>query len=308
MDIDVVIENLVELLTNSVNMTDKFYDIFFNPEPMDVELQQYNSDNKLVTVVIPNRAKDLRNILINLGSPESSIAAPQGTLCIDTSAPQLYIKVEGDDEFGWVPIPNQDETITIIENYLQANGYVTDVDVPPIIENYLEENNYAKKSDISNATISFVQGDSPKGSITLNQSGDTTITLDGGEGGSVVVEQIFSDSSTNPPSCVAIVDAGFIKDSAGIESALGYVPYSSANPDGYINSSNIPRASSSSFGTVKYDNNSISLNSDSQLKVDGVVERNSGSVETFWVGTEAQYNAISSKNASTIYIIKDTES
>ena len=41
MNIDVLIENVVELLTNTVNMTSKFYDIFLNPEPMDVTLEQY---------------------------------------------------------------------------------------------------------------------------------------------------------------------------------------------------------------------------------------------------------------------------
>lgn len=58
MDINVVAENLAELLTNSVNMTQVYYDLFFNPEPMDITLYQYDDDNKLVEVVIPNRAKD----------------------------------------------------------------------------------------------------------------------------------------------------------------------------------------------------------------------------------------------------------
>lgn len=41
-DNSVIAENLTQLLQNSVNMTSVFYDIFLNPEPMDVELQQYN--------------------------------------------------------------------------------------------------------------------------------------------------------------------------------------------------------------------------------------------------------------------------
>lgn len=307
MDIDVVLENLVELLTNSVNMTAKFYDIFLNPTPMDVEFQQYNDENELITVVIPNRAKDLKNIRVGKGTPESVLKAPIGTLYIDETTPQLYIKVVGDDWFGWVAIPNQDETISIIQSYLQANNYVKDVDVPPIVEDYLEENNYAKKSDISNATITFLQGGSNKGSITLNQSGNATIALDGGGEGSVV-EQHFIDDSTNPPSCKAITEAGFVKDSEGITNALGYTPYSASNPDNYVSASNLPVASTGSLGMVKYDGSSIILNSGSQLEAKGVVEHNNGSTELFWVGTEAQYNAIPSKNSNMIYIIKDTES
>ena len=307
MDIDVVLENLTELLTNSVNMTAKFYDIFLNPEPMDVEFQQYTDENELITVIIPNRAKDLRNIRIGKGTPESVLKAPVGTLYVDESTPQLYIKVVGEDWFGWVAIPNQDETVSILEGYLQANNYVKDVDVPPIVEDYLTENNYAKKSDISNATITFLQGGSDKGSITLNQSGNAIIALDGGGEGSVV-EQQFIPNSTNPPSCKAITEAGFIKDSAGITDALGYTPYSSSNPNNYVSASNLPEASTGSLGMVKYDGSSIVLNGNSQLSTNGVIERNGGYTERLWVGTEAQYNAITSKDSYTIYIIKDTES
>lgn len=57
-DINVVIENLNELLTNSVNLTDKYYDLFINPEPMLVDLELFNEDNELVVVTVPNRAKD----------------------------------------------------------------------------------------------------------------------------------------------------------------------------------------------------------------------------------------------------------
>ena len=59
LDINTVIQNLNELLTNSVNFTDKFYDIFFNQTPMDVTIDLYNENNELVPVTIPNRAKDI---------------------------------------------------------------------------------------------------------------------------------------------------------------------------------------------------------------------------------------------------------
>lgn len=57
-DINTVIENLNELLTNSVNLTDKYYDLFINPEPMMVDLELFNEDNELVVVTVPNRAQD----------------------------------------------------------------------------------------------------------------------------------------------------------------------------------------------------------------------------------------------------------
>jgi len=42
---------------------------------------------------------------------------------------------------------------------------------------------FALTNDISNATITFTQGGTTKGTITLNQSGDQTIALDAGGGG-----------------------------------------------------------------------------------------------------------------------------
>ena len=47
-DIEVVAENIAELLTNSVNLTDVYYDLFLNTEPLDIELQMYNEDNELI--------------------------------------------------------------------------------------------------------------------------------------------------------------------------------------------------------------------------------------------------------------------
>ena len=57
-DINLVTQNIAEYLTNSVNMTSKFYDIFLNPTAMYVDLEMYNEDNELVTVTIPNRAME----------------------------------------------------------------------------------------------------------------------------------------------------------------------------------------------------------------------------------------------------------
>ena len=57
-NVTVVTRDLAELLTNSVNMVNKYYEIFFDPNPHYVELQQYNSDGELVSTMIPNRSLD----------------------------------------------------------------------------------------------------------------------------------------------------------------------------------------------------------------------------------------------------------
>ena len=52
-DTNVIIENLTELLQNSINMASVFYDIFLNPEPMDVQLTQIDADGNPQILLIP---------------------------------------------------------------------------------------------------------------------------------------------------------------------------------------------------------------------------------------------------------------
>ena len=201
MDIDVILQNIVELLTNSVNMTSKFYDIFLNPTPMDIELEQYNDQNELVTVVFPNRAKDRVLTKFGEGSPEGVVVAVMGTMYIDITNSEVYIKVSGDDEYGWIPVSSEENIIPIIRKYLIDNGYVT-VD-------YLIEHGY----------------------ITVND-----------------------------------------------------------------------HATSSQYGVVKYDNNTIVENMNSQLSVAGLADQGN-TIRKIWVGLLSDYNAINPKDLNTFYIV-----
>ena len=203
MDVNVALENLVELLTNTVNMTAKFYDIFLNPTPMDIELEQYNDQNELITVVFPNRAKDRVLTKFGEGSPEGVVVAVMGTLYIDIANSEVYIKVSGDDEYGWIPISSEENIIPIIRKYLIDNGYVT-ID-------YLVEHGY----------------------VTI---------------------------------------------------------YDKATP--------------STFGVVKYDNNTIIENASSQLSVAGLADQ-SNIIRKIWVGLSRDYNAIRNKDPDTFYVVTD---
>lgn len=203
MDVNVALENLVELLTNTVNMTAKFYDIFLNPTPMDIELEQYNDQNELITVVFPNRAKDRVLTKFGEGSPEGVVVAVMGTLYIDIANSEVYIKVSGDDEYGWIPISSEENIIPIIRKYLIDNGYVT-ID-------YLVEHGY----------------------VTI---------------------------------------------------------YDKATP--------------STFGVVKYDNNTIIENASSQLSVAGLADQ-SNTIRKIWVGLSRDYNAIQNKDPNTFYVVVD---
>ncbi len=160
-DIDRIDENLAELLTNTVNMTSVFYDIFLNPNPMDVTFQMFNKDNELIDVTIPNRAKDRITPYIGEDSPEGVVAAPIGSVYVDTATSTVYYKVSGeaDDPLGWNAVISQSLMETFIRTYLEARGYVTTsslntylvtheyVNVPRLSD-YLEANGYIKSKNL----------------------------------------------------------------------------------------------------------------------------------------------------------------
>ena len=144
-DSSVIIENLTELLTNTVNMTSVFYDIFLNPEPMDVELQQYNSDGEIITITIPNRAKDRQIAIVGEGDPNGVVEANIGACYVDETDQAIYFKASGSGSTGWVVIPAQTTINSYIRTYLSTNGFVTESDV----DRYLNDNNYVTSSDVS---------------------------------------------------------------------------------------------------------------------------------------------------------------
>jgi hypothetical protein len=126
-DLNTIDENLAELLTNTVNMSSVFYDIFLDPNPKDVELQMFDDNNELITVVIPNRAKDREDAsLSGEGSPEGVIKAPIGTVYIDKLTSTIYYKVSGEaeDSNGWAPTISQAYLSTFLAAYLRNNSYI----------------------------------------------------------------------------------------------------------------------------------------------------------------------------------------
>lgn len=145
-------------------------------------------------------------------------------------------------------------------------------------------NDLSNQPTIGNGTITFTQGGVTKGTITANQTGNSTIAFDAGGGGGGAVDSVngqtgtvvltasdvgaLPDSTTIPTKTSDLSnDSGFITNSAlsgyateswvnnkgyitGITSsdvttALGYTPYSDANPNGYT----------SNVGTVTSVNN-----------------------------------------------------
>lgn len=169
-DIEEISNNISELLTNTVNMSSIFYDLFISNVPMDVELKQYNDKNELVTISIPNRAKDMSKAIIGSGTPEEFVPAPMGTLYIDGDSLTVYVKVRNNEEAtGWSVIFTQEGAEEYIRSYLRDNNYVTEIDV----RGYLINNEYATKNDVKEELSKFkpILSMSP-----LPSSGEITLT------------------------------------------------------------------------------------------------------------------------------------
>ena len=153
MDINIITENLTELLQNTVNMTSVYYDIFLNPEPMDVELTQWNEDGELVTITIPNRAKDNQRAKLGQGSPEGSVEASEGTLYVDEVTQAVYVKASGTGAYGWSVILTQEGVAAYVQQYLVEQGYLNE----EALASYLTNNSYTTESDVADI-ISRVRG------------------------------------------------------------------------------------------------------------------------------------------------------
>ena len=99
---------LTQLATNYSNLAILFYDIFYNPTPMEVTFQMYDESGVLQTYVIPNRAKDNNNILNGEGSPQGNIEAGKGVIYQDLANGDLYIKITSLGSTGWTKFITND--------------------------------------------------------------------------------------------------------------------------------------------------------------------------------------------------------
>lgn len=97
--------NVLSVIFFNMNEIERiYYDMFLNPNEMDITFQRYNEAGVLENITLPNRAKDRQEILTGSGSPEGKQEATVGKLYLDTSSQDLYYKGSGSDAYGWVEI------------------------------------------------------------------------------------------------------------------------------------------------------------------------------------------------------------
>ena len=105
------------LFTNMNNLDRVYYDMFVNPEPMDITLERYDETGTITTVVLPNRAKDRVLTYSGTVDPNGNQVATVGAIYINTTSKVLFYKAVGSDAYGWLAIwsaSNMVEGITFL--------------------------------------------------------------------------------------------------------------------------------------------------------------------------------------------------
>ena len=106
---------LSQLATNYSNVFADYYNLFYNPVPMDITVQIYDEAGNLSTITIPNRAKDRAYILNGNGDPNNSVSAPKGSIYQDLTNGTAYIKqFANTDNTGW----SEFMTLESLEDYI----------------------------------------------------------------------------------------------------------------------------------------------------------------------------------------------
>ena len=172
------IVNLLSILfTNLNNQNEMYYDMFLNPVPMDLDLERYDENGKLVTVVLPNVAKMRIVAYSGEGSPNGRQAADIGALYIDTLTKEIYYKAFGTGKDGW-------QLIWSTSNFVEGINYLTPTGNGSQLQNLSADS-------INSGTLLVARGGTGVNSITglIKGNGTTPFTA------AVVDEDYLAPSS-----------------------------------------------------------------------------------------------------------------
>lgn len=100
-DLNQIAVLLSQLVQNYNELAQNWFNVFYNPEEMDIPIKFFDPDGNIQNYTLPNRAKDFRYILNGKGNPEEVITATSGAIYQDTQNGDLYIKRTGEGNTGW---------------------------------------------------------------------------------------------------------------------------------------------------------------------------------------------------------------
>ena len=113
---------MTQLLTYYTDLARTYNDMFYNPDPKDIEVPIFDENGQISTRTVPNRAKDMRFTQYGAGEPEGRFSATIGTTYQDTTNGNLYIKKYGQGNTGWFLV-SADQSVK--EGYSSPEGFIT---------------------------------------------------------------------------------------------------------------------------------------------------------------------------------------
>lgn len=100
---------LTTLLVNAEAIVSTYFDMFFNPNPIDVTLNQYDSDGVIKTYTVPNMAKYKLIFTRGYVNPEGNVESKAGGIYLDIITMTPYVKTSEDSStsggaLGWTQL------------------------------------------------------------------------------------------------------------------------------------------------------------------------------------------------------------
>lgn len=118
-----IINLLTILFTNMNNQNNLYYDMFFNPEKLYLDLERYDENGKLTTVSgIPNLAASRMSAKSGAVDPNGVESGDIGALYINYTTNTLWYKVEGGGSTGWTKVWSATNLSGNGDEFLAPNG------------------------------------------------------------------------------------------------------------------------------------------------------------------------------------------
>ena len=190
-NLDVLTENITEYLTNSVNMTSSFYNIFLKPEAEYVTFDMYDKNNELISVTVPNRAmervvsgkgKITKITVTKPNGDQSEFPGPEVPLSISTFGAQAAL-VPGSNIKNFHLSDDASGVVTsIIPAAGETNPPTIDVQSPLVSKSNIRALNMQDYDGITETTLlgsgtiavqkPLISGTNIKGLKIVNKSGE----------------------------------------------------------------------------------------------------------------------------------------
>lgn len=120
--LEAIQSQLAMLQSDYKNILRTYYNMFYNPIPMNISLKLYNDEGIIETITVPNRASDTSSYTkIYHGNPQGNVLGNLGELCLDTDANNLYYNVDSQGSEGWTEIRTM-ENFEAGRDYLRPDG------------------------------------------------------------------------------------------------------------------------------------------------------------------------------------------